>query len=250
MKRMTDRNDAGLSINRRALLKASGATAIGLTAFSGSVSASPLTEIRFCGCSQVCVKTSSSYRILYATETDDGYTCSLEPSITDAEPRSSDCYTAESGEKVIGVLDGQRTLYLNPNTCAQRAIEALGDLNDCTGCSANDGTAGDCIRKILTVDDYTQAGIHEYDAVGVTIRTRRCKPPDQWEDDPNGPPEKDDSNGPPEGRGPPNKDDSNGPPESRGSPNKDDPTGPPVGRGPPDKADPKGPPASGGPPNK
>jgi hypothetical protein len=189
-----DQPNTALTINRRTLLKASGGTAIGLAAFSGTGSAHPADEIRFCGCSQVCVKTSHSYRILYATETADGYTCSLEPSITGTEPRDSDCYTVDSGEKIIGVLDGTRTLYLNPNTCAQRAIEALGDLNDCAGCTENDGTEGDCIRALLTVDDYTKEGRHEYEANGITIRTRRCKPPEQWDDDPNGPP---DRNGPP-----------------------------------------------------
>jgi len=203
-------NDTDVSIDRRTLLKASGETAIGLTAFSGMASASPPTEIRFCGCSQVCVQSSASYRILYATETDDGYTCSLEPSITAPEPRTSDCYTVDPGEKVIGVLDGDRTLFLNPNTCAQRANEALGDPNDCAGCTENDGSAGDCIRNVLTEDDYTRKGRHEYDADGITVRTRLCKPPERWTDDPNGPPA---SAGPPDEAGP------DGPPASAGPPN-------------------------------
>lgn len=176
-----------LSIKRRTVLKAGGTTVLGLTGLSGTASASPPSEIRFCGCSQVCVQTDASYRILYATETDGGYTCSLEPSITGTEPTSSDCYTVAPGEKIIGVLDGTRTLFQNPNNCAQQAIEAIDGLNDCAGCTADDGPDGDCIRDIRTAADYAKEGPHKLDADGITIRTRRCKPPAKWKDDPNGP---------------------------------------------------------------
>lgn len=37
------------------------ATAVGLVAFSGPISATAPEEIRFCGCSQVCVQSSHSY---------------------------------------------------------------------------------------------------------------------------------------------------------------------------------------------
>ena len=187
---MTEENGTDWPLDRRSVLKASGAAAVGLAGFSGTVSARVPVEIRFCGCSQVCVKVGdpASYRILYATEAETGFTCSLDPAITEREPRTSGCYTADPGEKVIGVLDGQRTLYLNPNTCARRATDELGDPSDCAGCTANDGSDGDCIRTVLGVDDYSREGRHEYDANGVTIRTRLCKPPEQWENDPGGPP--------------------------------------------------------------
>lgn len=191
------------TISRRSVLKASGATAVGLTAFSGFAGASAPQEIRFCGCSQVCVgfDGEESYRIFYATETDDGYTCSLRPATNEAEPREPKCFTAGEGEKIIGVLDGIRNVYPNPNNCAQRALADV-TFDDCTGCLDDN-----CSKVVVT---YEQTGRHEYEASnGVVVRTRMCKPPWKWEDDPNGPPEGGDDSagsgpaGPPGGNGPP-----------------------------------------------
>jgi hypothetical protein len=177
-------------INRRVLLKATGVMAggvtLGSTMFVGLASADPPDEIRFCGCSQVCVSTETSYRIVYASEEGSGYACRVEPGTDEPEPRNPDCYTAGDDEKIIGILGGARNMYYNPNTCAERALNAV-DLNDCTGCVDD---------NCDTLVSYDQVGKHEYEAKVtwgeddeekvVTVRTRLCKPPEEWDDDPNG----------------------------------------------------------------
>ena len=169
-------------ISRRVLLKATGAVTVGSAAFTGLASAHPPEEIRFCGCSQVCVSSDESYRIVYATEGDDGYTCRVAPGTDETEHTTPDCFTAGEDEKVIGVLGGNRNFYHNPNTCAEKALDDV-DLNDCTGCEDDN-----CDSTVT----YERRGQHEYEVVGgdVVVRTRLCKPPEKWDDDPNGPPER------------------------------------------------------------
>jgi len=138
---------------------------------SGLATAHPPTEIRFCGCSQVCVDSEESYRILYATE-EDGYSCTLAPATDETEERDPGCFTAGDDRKVIGVLGGARNLYYNPNTCARRALADV-DPDDCTGCVDDN-----CDSSVT----YEQTGRHEYEVVGsdVVVRTNRCNPPEKW----------------------------------------------------------------------
>jgi hypothetical protein len=182
-------------INRRRILKATGAMAgamtLGSTSFVDVASAAPPAEIRFCGCSQVCVSSGKSYRIVYTREEDNEYWCRVAPGTDEMEPRTPDCYTAGKDEKIIGVLGGSRYFYYNPNTCAEAVLNEV-NLNDCGGCKDNN-----CDSTV----SYNQVGKHEYhtrvvwgegdsNSMTVTVRTRLCKPPAEWQDEPNGPPEK------------------------------------------------------------
>lgn len=175
---MTETDETEHAINRRKLLKASGATAIGITAFSDPVTATPPEEIRFCGCSQVCVYSTHSYRIFYATEEEDGYSCRLAPSTDEDEPREPGCYTAGEGEKVLGVLGGTRKVYHNPNNCARRALVDV-DFNNCSGCDDDN-----CNESV----NYSRDGKHRYmvEENNVVVKTRKCKPPEKWTPVPNG----------------------------------------------------------------
>lgn len=183
---MTQSNDGPTdgTIDRRAVLRLTGSAAVAGVAFAGTASAHEPKEIRFCGCSQVCVDNDGeSYRIIYATETDDGYTCSIEPATDQTAEREPGCFEAGSDEKVIGVLGGNRNVYWNPNNCARKALDEFssegGELSfdDCTGC--NDDK---CSRPVEY--DWENASQHEYPVKGlsVVVRTRKCKPPAKWDD--------------------------------------------------------------------
>lgn len=194
---MTDHQFESRGVNRRTVLKTTGMATMGIAAFSGTASATPPTEIRFCGCSQICFQaTDGPYRIFFATETEDGYDCRLEPDLYSGLTEST-CVTAGEDEKIIGLLNGGRRFFANPNNCAQRALDDV-DLTDCTGYS------DDVAIEHMT---YSQVSRHEYivddpqsdNVDSVTVRTRQCKPPSQWDDDPNGPPESR-GGGPPEDR--------------------------------------------------
>lgn len=173
---MTDSEDTSAGITRRGLLKAGTGTALGVIGLSGSATAHPPQEVRFCGCSRVSVRTTKSYRVLYAEETGDGYSCRFDRATYAAEHRESGWFVAGDDEKIIGVLGGDRQLFWNPNTCAQRALDTL-DANDCFGC-----LDPPCDDRV----EYDQLGPHDY-AVGGTdslVRTRNCRPPDQWDEGP------------------------------------------------------------------
>lgn len=172
------------ALDRRTVLKLTGsAVAVGGVA-TGGASAHPPREIRFCGCSQVCVDNAGeNYRVIYATETEDGYDCRIEPSIDAVAETDPDCYEyTPPDEKIIGVLGGSRHVYWNPNNCARRALDDLtggeDSLADCDGC-----TDGGCTNLV----EYTQQSRHEFhvDGSNVVVRTRKCKHPDDWgsEDD-------------------------------------------------------------------
>lgn len=167
-------------IERRELLKAAGAGAVGVAALSGSASAHAPTEIRFCGCSQVCVERSedhSAFRVVYATDVDGDFECTT-PGEED-KIRTDTCVEADSGRKIVGIIGGDGRFYCNPNNCARMALGR--------------STDPDCPDPETGCVDCTQVDRHEYVCNGVTVRTRQCKPPSEW----NG------GNGPSNGGGPP-----------------------------------------------
>lgn len=160
-------------IDRRDVLKAAGAGAVGVAAFSGVGSAHPPDEVRFCGCSRVCVDSTNSYRVIYVVEQEWLTTCSLEP--TTSEPAESEprCIEADENETIIGVLGGARNVYWNPNACAEKGLEWF-SIDDCDGC--DDGLCNDRVT-------YWPVGPDEYEVDGesVTVRTGACEPPSEWE---------------------------------------------------------------------
>lgn len=161
--------DNSSTINRRTLLKTTGATAFGIAAFTGSASARQhsLEELRFCGCGRVCVDSDERYRVVFATEEGGETSCRL--SCVSSDPR---CYSAGSEEKVIGVLDTADNLFSNPNNCARKPLENI-DLSDCA-----DDQGWDSASPVT----YNQTGKHEYEVADmeVTVRTKRCKSPEEW----------------------------------------------------------------------
>lgn len=190
---MSDQQRESRGINRRIVLKTAGMATVGLAAFSGTASATPPEEIRFCGCSQICFEQNDGRNfVLYATETEDGYDCELDEVGVEAT-----CETAGDDEKIIGLFNRKGDDYRffkNPNNCASRALSDV-DPSDCHPPDLED--------EILYMI-YERVSRHEYVVrdpksvnVGeVTVRTRKCNPPSQWEDGPNGPPN-DRGQGPP-----------------------------------------------------
>ncbi|QSG15191.1 hypothetical protein [Halapricum desulfuricans] len=201
---MSDQQRESRGINRRTVLKTAGMATVGLAAYSGTASATPPTEIRFCGCSQICFGENDGRNfVLYATETEDGYDCELDEVGVEAT-----CETAGDDEKIIGLfnrrLDDYR-FFKNPNNCASRALSDLG-FDEPAGETVGDI---DCPLPDDLEDDilymfYERVSRHEYvindpksvNVGKVIVRTRKCNPPSQWVDNPNGPPN-DRGQGPP-----------------------------------------------------
>ncbi|WP_440988394.1 hypothetical protein [Haloarchaeobius baliensis] len=125
---MTARSRRSASrIDRRRLLKLTGATALGGAAFSGVASAHGVTDGPvFCGCSQVCVcGWGSGAEVVVATEDgDDGFDCERVWQDFDF------CYEVDEGK--IVAIDVEGEVYCNPNVaCAGDALEDC-DI-DCDG---------------------------------------------------------------------------------------------------------------------
>lgn len=160
-------HDSG--IDRRTVLKMTGSAVVAATAAAGTASAHPPDEIRFCGCSQVCVdrsNPSSAFRVIYATDVGGDFECTTPGE--DEKIRTDRCVEAGSGRKIVGVIGGGGQTFANPNHCARMALERSTDA-DCP----DPDDAVDC----------TQVDKHEYVCAGVTIRTRKCKPPEKWGND-------------------------------------------------------------------
>lgn len=180
------------SIDRRQVLQATGAAALGTVALSGPATAHPPAEIRFCGCSEVCVDTTKSYRIVYATDPDDPsgadstgrISCRIWPPTDEPEPRRPDCFTAEDDEQIVGVIGGDRRVYHNPLSCAWPTVEQL-DLAACEGC-----VDGNCTTRV----EYELTGVNEFRVASrddesaperledLIVRVGRCSPPSTWDD--------------------------------------------------------------------
>lgn len=123
------------TINRRRLLKVTGATAIGATAVSGVASAHEVTDGPvFCGCSQVCACGVGSADVIVATENGDGFSC------TRVRQSFDFCYEVSEGKIIaLDVVDGPT--YCNPNeNCAGKA---LADCDEIT-CTATGEKGGPC----------------------------------------------------------------------------------------------------------
>ncbi|MUV88871.1 hypothetical protein GJ629_02305 [Halapricum sp. CBA1109] len=132
-------------MNRRTVLKGVGAGAIAGVGLTGTASAHRVRgEPVFCGCDRLCVCVEGNADVLVARETDDGgYEVGflvgdgeIDPYPT-GEPRYSGdfCVSTESE----GIPDGQiiglqvaGTRWVNPNECAQAALEAEREQLDST----------------------------------------------------------------------------------------------------------------------
>lgn len=139
-------DDGGFGVERRTVLRSAAVATVGAGALSGTASATTPAQINFCGCSQVCVEdqgNTSNYQIVLAKEPYD------REDFTLVKRRGSFCYELEedSDYKVVGVRaaggggnpdicnpisdpdgSGSAGIYCNPGRCAERAIDALGDL--------------------------------------------------------------------------------------------------------------------------
>lgn len=127
---MTDSPETS-TIDRRRVLKATGATAVGLTAFSGVAAAEERTDGPvFCGCSQVCMCGEGDADVVVASEQSDG-TYSYER----VTRTCNFCHEVEDA-KIIAV-EHDDTTYCNPNeNCAGDALA------ECDVTCDEDGEAG------------------------------------------------------------------------------------------------------------
>jgi hypothetical protein len=180
--------------DRRTVLKSAAVAVVGAGALSGTASANVPDQINFCGCSQVCVTPTGgddTFQVVLAKEPYDQDDFKL------VTREGSFCYElAEDSEyKIVGVRgpgggnnpdicnpqsdpDASRPnlgLYCNPDQCAQKAIDALGDLS----CSGH--IEPECLTS------------RELNKRGVDIVLGRCGKPGR-----DAPPGRQGQNGPPE----------------------------------------------------
>jgi hypothetical protein len=156
----TGTDESGDELNRRQLLKTVGVGAAGLVAATGTASAH---QSKFFGCSQVCTDTGGNYAVV---NDGDSYECRR---ITRASDRGNlpwdwgaYCYEAEDDEAIVGLIeedvlvgdtidDGECTLCLNPNNCAENYVSsahdvatALNENEDCAPCDGEIVLGDDC----------------------------------------------------------------------------------------------------------
>lgn len=141
--------------NRRTVLKSAAVAAVGVSAFSGTASATNPKQINFCGCSQVCVaregpeeEKGGTFDVVLAREDGDDWEFEFikEPVDEDGNnlSKSDFCYEIEedSDWKVIAVRPTgsafcggvSENLYCNPGRCARNALRAYRDACDRADC--------------------------------------------------------------------------------------------------------------------
>jgi len=150
----TDEIDHGM--DRRTVLKGLGTGAVASVGFVGSASGHSVEEPPvFCGCSQLCVCVEGNADVLMARETDDGFDIGfiveggeLDPYPT-GEPRYSGdfCVSTDDEDVPDGQIIGLQvagTRWVNPNQCAQAALEAEQEQLDSTHPRPEGDSGEDC----------------------------------------------------------------------------------------------------------
>lgn len=126
MAQTPDENGDGTSINRRRLLKAAGAGAVGLTVIPSSASA----WAEFYGCSQVCTHSPGTNRRAVVVTDEGNCECRSLTLSNRKDPKSKrmgetiQCYEydASTEEAVVGLIycDSSGEVYIsNDNNCAR-----------------------------------------------------------------------------------------------------------------------------------
>lgn len=158
-------NDA-LSIDRRDVLKMTGAAVVGAGAFAGTASAS---NTQFLGCSEVCTGTDQDQAIL---RTGDGYECRVldkqDDEMASTRPDLAfvaelyACYEADEEEAIVGVLHRDADagdedtdvagLCLNPNDCAEEYYDSKEQILDELDCDAFDEVRTECVGAVYDDD--------------------------------------------------------------------------------------------------
>lgn len=109
------------NINRRDIVKAAGATMVGLGGLAGTASAH---QWNFYGCSQVCVDVNYDYAVI---DTGSGWRCEQidDPSNRNDPPvrgwNNVYCLEVSGGEAIVGLCEDSTsgTFRENPNRCAE-----------------------------------------------------------------------------------------------------------------------------------
>lgn len=172
------------SINRRQVLKLTGAAVVGGTAATGVASADPHApeEVRFCGCTQVCVKRGAEndpFWVITAEDVDGDFTYDCHG------PYNSDRCVIP-GDKVIAIVDGAENVICNPNHCAQMVRDRTHGFRVSCPHPGQTLTVSGC-----DCEPDLGPGEHEYVCRGlddgsggttsVRIRTNKCQPPWKWD---------------------------------------------------------------------
>lgn len=141
----TEAEQDGTNINRRRVLKAAGATAVGGALFTGTASAHEITEAVFCGCSQVCACGDGKIEVIVAEETNDGFACDRVTIDDDATTEFAFCHE-EDDRKVIAIEDGDGTVVCNPNEpCAGDALDEC--VPNCNRFGESGGPCGEAFLR-------------------------------------------------------------------------------------------------------
>lgn len=188
-------------MKRRNVIKAVAASTTAAGAFAGSVGAeecsncqsesecctgdfSAITEITFCGCSQVCVETTVPKDVYIAWKDENGEWQCDRPNSKNVLGLGDGSFCYELGDanlgypdeaKIVGVEDRNKK-FCNPNTCAQKAQAALDAQSD-SQCGTN------CAKGAFVCCDPEQYSIEVF-----TSGCGNNEGDPQRPDDPNGPP--------------------------------------------------------------
>lgn len=157
-------------------MKTAAATATGTVLFSSTASANFPDEIRFCGCSQVCLSSTDpnkKFWVVVACPTNGGFDFTYKKKRQENCPNSDKdvlCHELSDAElnddcKIVAVAfdqsgdgdvpDEDDGIYCNPNTCAQKALDHAESTGEFT-----------C--------DLEESGTHKNNSI--TIETGGCSP--------------------------------------------------------------------------
>lgn len=158
--------DDTFSIDRRDVLKATGAAVVGAGAFAGSASAS---RTQFLGCTQICGGTDQDHAVVWTGE---AYECRVLDKEDDEQATTRDdlafeaelyaCYQVDDDEAIVGVLHrdadagGEDTevagFCLNPNDCAAEYYDSAEQVLSELDCDAYDEIQTECIGWVYDED--------------------------------------------------------------------------------------------------
>lgn len=121
----SEENDEGTVINRRAVVKAVGGTAVGLSGVTGAASATGKKKrtlrYNFYGCSQVCVNKRKVTAVVW-TGKKFRFACIRRSSNRNDPPvrdwKNVYCYEVRGQNAIVGICYGGRFIP-NPNRCAE-----------------------------------------------------------------------------------------------------------------------------------
>lgn len=129
------RGGSSRNVQRRDVMKAVGATALGSAAFAGTASAHEVDSVNFCGCGRLVARgdVPGPYEVTLAKEGRGGTDITTIEAQSEVGGRDVFVFVQRGRGKILSItIDG--TTYCNPNQCAQNILDETDEVNcDTTG---------------------------------------------------------------------------------------------------------------------